>query len=326
MATLAYGAVGTITKTKIHMLQRSGAPVYPSPTSRADCELKMAALIEIDKVRTSNKLTYKCFEIDQAVVTFVPSSTTNRAPTLSGTPPSAVTAAVAYSFMPTAVDPDGDALTFSIANKPSWATFTASTGRLYGTPTTAHVGLYSNITISASDGKTTTTMPAFALTVSPAAPPAETWTICANEYGRCSFTGARRVRYGTGATWVIQEFTDGVDCINASFSSDPAPGATKRCELGSGVAQPPPSGRVTLSWTPPTQNVDGTALTNLAGYRIYYGTSAAALTRTEQVSNASITTYPVEGLSPATYYFAVRSYTSDGIESANSNIASKTVQ
>jgi hypothetical protein len=85
-------------------------------------------------------------------------------------------------------------------------------------------------------------------------------------------------------------------------------------------------GAATLSWTPPTQNTDGSALTNLAGYRIHYGTSASMLTHSIQIANPGLTSYVIENLSPGTYYFAVRAYTSSGAESDNSNIASKVVQ
>ena len=79
-------------------------------------------------------------------------------------------------------------------------------------------------------------------------------------------------------------------------------------------------------WTAPTQNTDGSALTNLAGFRIYYGTSSTALTQIVQIANPSVSTYVVEGLSPTTYYFAVRAYTSSGAESVNSNVATKVMQ
>ena len=74
-------------------------------------------------------------------------------------------------------------------------------------------------------------------------------------------------------------------------------------------------GAATLSWTPPTQNTDGSALTNLAGYRIHYGTSATTLTQSIQIANPGLTTYVIEDLSPGTYYFAVRAFTSNGGES-----------
>lgn len=92
------------------------------------------------------------------------------------------------------------------------------------------------------------------------------------------------------------------------------------------TVSPDPVRTAILSWTPPTQNSDGTALTNLAGYRIHYGTSATAMTQTIQVANAGASAYTVSNLAPGTYYFAVRAYTSAGTESINSNVVGKVVQ
>jgi hypothetical protein len=183
-----------------------------------------------------------------------PPGTSNRAPTISGSAPTAVTAASAYNFLPTAADADGDTLAFTIANKPSWATFNTATGRLSGTPVAADVGNYSNISISVSDGHASTALNAFSI------------------------------------------------AVNALST-----------------------GRATLSWTAPTENTDGSALANLAGYRIRYGTSASALTNTIVIDNASVTTYVVEDLAPATWYFAVTAVTSVGTESAYSNVANKQI-
>jgi hypothetical protein len=85
------------------------------------------------------------------------------------------------------------------------------------------------------------------------------------------------------------------------------------------------SGNATVSWTPPTANTDGTALTNLAGYRILYGTSATALTQQIQLANPSVSTYVVSGLNSGTYYFVVRAYNTLGAESPSSNQATKTL-
>ncbi len=70
-----------------------------------------------------------------------------------------------YSFQPTAYDADGNALTFSIANKPAWATFSSTTGLLHGTPTSSQAGTYSSISIKVSDGKWVATLPSFSITV-----------------------------------------------------------------------------------------------------------------------------------------------------------------
>ncbi len=91
------------------------------------------------------------------------------------------------------------------------------------------------------------------------------------------------------------------------------------------TSTPASSGTATLDWTPPTQNSDGSALTNLAGYHLYYGTSASNLSQSVQVGNAGLSAYTVSNLSPGTWYFAVTSYSSSGVESARSATVSVTL-
>jgi len=62
---------------------------------------------------------------------------------------------------------------------------------------------------------------------------------------------------------------------------------------------------VTLSWSAPTENTNGSALTNLSGYVIYYGTSASAMTQTIDVNTVGILTYVVDNLSAGTWYFQI---------------------
>jgi hypothetical protein len=85
------------------------------------------------------------------------------------------------------------------------------------------------------------------------------------------------------------------------------------------------NGTATLNWTPVTQNTDGTVLTDLAGYKIHYGTSPSAMSTIVVLSNPSLTTYLVTNLSTGTWYFAVTAYTSDGSESSLSNTGAKTI-
>lgn len=96
---------------------------------------------------------------------------------------------------------------------------------------------------------------------------------------------------------------------------------------GSSTGSPPTAtvGTVTLNWTPPTENVSGTALTNLAGYRIHYGTASGAYTQSVTVSNPGLATYVVTGLSPGKYYFSLTAYNSNGTESPLSSEVSATV-
>lgn len=80
----------------------------------------------------------------------------------------------------------------------------------------------------------------------------------------------------------------------------------------------------TLTWAAPTQNTDGSALTNLAGFKLYYGTSSTNLINSTSVG-AGVTSSVINSLSAGTWYFAVTAYNDQGIESAYSNVASKSV-
>lgn len=183
-----------------------------------------------------------------------PGSSTNRAPTLTGSPGTTVVAGQAYSFQPTARDADDDPLSFTVANLPSWASFDTETGRISGTPTAEEVGSYADISITVSDGTASATLGPFTITVS---------------------------------------------------------------DVGGGSAA--------LSWAPPTENSDGSALSNLAGYQVRYGRSASNLDQTVTVDNPSVTRYVVENLSSGTWYFAVVAVNAAGATSEPSNTASKTI-
>ncbi len=82
---------------------------------------------------------------------------------------------------------------------------------------------------------------------------------------------------------------------------------------------------VTVSWQAPTDNTNGTVLTNLRGYKIYYGEAPRNYSSTIHVPNRGLTTYVVENLAPGRYYFAVTAYNSLGEESDFSPEISTTV-
>jgi len=100
------------------------------------------------------------------------SNTINTAPVISGTAPTTVVMGSPYSFTPIASDINNDTLTFSISNKPAWASFSTSTAALTGTPVSARTD--SNIIITVSDGTTSTSLPAFSITVSSTASTGQT--------------------------------------------------------------------------------------------------------------------------------------------------------
>lgn len=91
---------------------------------------------------------------------------------------------------------------------------------------------------------------------------------------------------------------------------------------GSGTAT---SGTATVSWEAPTTTIQGAALTDLAGYRVYYGLSESDLSQRVELNSVGTQTYVVDNLGPGTWYFAVKAVTSVGVESALSEIVSKTI-
>src|SRR5262249_23636490 len=101
-----------------------------------------------------------------------------------------------------------------------------------------------------------------------------------------------------------------------SSSTSPSPSTgTSDSSTGAGTTITEKSSNVTLGWTPPTENTDGTALTDLVGYKIYYGAESQTYTQTVTVDNPGLASYVVQNLPTGTYYFAVAAYNSSGLES-----------
>ena len=76
----------------------------------------------------------------------------------------------------------------------------------------------------------------------------------------------------------------------------------------------------TVSWSPVTLTTTGMPLTNLGGYKIYFGPSPVALTSSIDIPDPTVVSYVVPDLIPGTLYFAVTAYTSGGAESDPSTI------
>ena len=281
-------------------------------------------------------------------VTSSSASTNNRAPTINGTPSTSVGTGQTYSFQPSASDPDGDTLSFSIQNKPSWATFSTTTGRLYGTPTST--GTFGNIVIRVTDGSLSDSLPAFGISVT---------SSTANSAPTISGSPATSVTAGQTYSFQPSATDANGDVLTFSIQNRPSwatfspttgrlsgtPSSSQTGTYGNivisvtdgkatrslgafsiSVRSASGTGSVTLSWTAPTKNTDGTALTNLAGYRVHYGTSAGNYTHTVQLPNKSLTSVVIEDLTSARWYFAVRAYNTSGVESTFSGSVSKLIE
>lgn len=296
---------------------------------------------------------------------FTASAASNAAPIIRGTSSIYLTVGRPYYFQPSASDANHDALYFMISGKPAWATFSARTGALSGTPTAP--GRYANIAIKVTDGKTTAVLPSFLLQVqadtasvppAPAPTPVPAPTPTPVNHAP-ALSGAPLASITAGGSYSFKPTATDTDGNTLAFSIANKPawasfntttgqltGTPTAAQVGSysGITISVSDGKasaalaafavavtqssngvVTLSWVPPSQNTDGSALTNLSGYRIYYGTSANALTQTVALNSVGLTTYVVENLSPATYYFAMTAVTSAGVESSRSSLASNIV-
>jgi len=284
--------------------------------------------------------------------TSLPADLPNSAPQIVGAPPSTATIGQMYRFTPSATDADGDLLTFRIENRPDWATFSPSTGRLEGTPPGTAQPIYQRILISVTDGKAFSELPAFDLTVQGGAGPANaaptisgsptTSVVAGNAYEftpqaadpegqRLTFTVTGRPVWatfdaatgrlsGTPTAGDVGTHSGIVITVSDGAASASLPGFTIAVQ-----AVQTATGSATISWTPPTSNTDNSPLTNLGGYRIYYGTSSSNLTQVLDLSNPGISSGVVENLAAGTWYFAVTSYNSSNVESERSNVTSKTI-
>lgn len=181
------------------------------------------------------------------------SGSENQAPTITGSPASEVMAGTSYSFQPSANDPDGDQLSFSVQNLPAWASFDTSTGRITGTPDGSDVAQYTDINITVSDGTDSASLGTFSINVVATA-----------------------------------------------------------------------SGSASLTWTPPTQNEDGSTIDGTVSFKVYWGPEEGNYPNSEPVP-AGVTEHLVEDLTPGTWYFVATAVNDDGVESSYSNVASKEV-
>jgi len=272
----------------------------------------------------------------------------NTAPQISGTPASNVDVGGAYSFTPSAFDADGDTLSFSVSNQPSWTSFDTSTGRLTGPPTLGDAGTDANIVISVSDGTATDSLAAFSITVN---------TVSANTPPQISGTPASNVNVGGAYSFMPNAFDADGDSLTFSVSNQPS---WANFDAGTGQISGTPSagdvgvysnivisvsdgqatdslpafavsveaislGSTTLNWTAPTDNEDGTPLTDLAGYNLYWGTTPGDYPNSVTINNASVTTYLIENLSPGTYEFVATSFNTSGVESRFSGSVTRVV-
>jgi hypothetical protein len=269
---------------------------------------------------------------------------------LSGVPSSTVAAGSYYHFRPIlSGDTSGARPWFRIEAKPAWASFEEATGALSGTPTQRDIGTTRGIRIWVwAQGAGYAPLPPFSITVKGGAAPtiggSPATTVTAgsayafsptttdpgnealafsiqNKPDWASFSIASGTLSGTPSSSETGVYGGIVISVSDGKGSVALPAfaiAVKAPVTGSG-------GAAALNWTAPSTNTNGTALTDLAGFYIYYGSSAAALTESIQLPNPTQTSYTFSSLPTGTWYFGVVAYTSEGTQSGVSGIAQMTI-
>ena len=276
----------------------------------------------------------------------------NQIPVISGIPATTVNEGSPYHFVPTASDGDsGDSLTFSISNKPSWASFNSQTGILNGTPGLDDAGDYGDIVISVSDGSASAQLAAFtisvidvrpALVVSMHSPTAQATDTPLNSNITITFDAPLDAATVIGASVTLLGTNSAVIPITLSMNNqtitiDPisnleplttytviittAVSSTNGAALDNdyswsfttlaGSVINPSRITVNLSW-----GIGNTANTNISpsGYLIYYGRQSGSLT--DSIDVGMITSRALNGsefnfTEMGEYYFQVAAYNAD---------------
>ena len=268
--------------------------------------------------------------------------------TISGTPPATATVGKEYYFVPVVQNGNQKTLQFNYVSRPAWSGDYMGSGAIIGTPTAP--GVYSNIQIQAWDGEHFAETAPFTITVVAAGTtplkisgtPATSATV--GKY--YSFTPTVVAPAGSSLTYSVSNKPSWTQFSSATGSLVGTPGAAnvktdsdivmtvsdgaKSASLAAfniavQSASSAATGEATLSWSKPTDNTNGTALTNLAGYVVRYGTNPAALTSEISVASANTTDVEINNLSPGNWYFEVASVNTANMESEFSSAVSKTI-
>ena len=257
-------------------------------------------------------------------------------------------AAVNIAVMANDSDPDGDSLILTSASQGAHGTVTHTNTTITYTPASNYHG-DDSLTYTISDGNGGAATGSVALTVTAVndAPVAQdsalTTSIGTPLTGRFSASDSdgdaltyELIASGslgqatlsnpqTGAfTYTPQPNASGVDALTFRVNDGQLDSNTATVAITITTDTPPPEGQVRLLWDPPTMNVDGTPLTDLAGFNVYYW--QASWLNPAVVDAGNQTVYTLGGLEVGkTYHFAVTAYDASGNESVWSQEAQATI-
>jgi len=221
----------------------------------------------------------------------------NTPPAISGTANSSIAEGAFYIFTPTSNDADNDNLLFSVENLPAWAQFDVATGTILGVPMHKDVGLHENIVITVSDGNATSSLSGISINVTDV-------QISGIESPLLSEISGYSVYVGTS--------NDNLDTL-----IDIGTGSQVQAQNTFPVSD-------TYYYSIVARDADGNKIvlpnTEIAGYRVYLGTSSDALSAAYNLTEGTDRIYWINELLPGRYFLSFSTYDINGNESALSNI------
>jgi len=118
-----------------------------------------------------------------------------------------------------------------------------------------------------------------------------------------------------------------VDSATTTATADTTTTTTTTADVTQSPAPAPVIDSLTISWSMPVERSDNTPLgpSEVAGYRIYYGTDSSNLLLLATIPDNSVTKYTIGSLSSGTHYYSVTTYDIYGTESAMTVIGSETI-
>ncbi len=266
--------------------------------------------------------------------------------TLTNIPPSDILEGETYSYTPKFSPSLEQNAVFTISNPPQWILFDPDTGTISGTPAQTDIGTDSNIVIETTIGNTTLTTTPFSITVEEinlppqiSGTPENTTLYATRTY---TFTPASYDPEGSALDFSISNIPDWVsfDKNTGKISAQPtiddigseyeitisASDGKHQTSLEPFILSVKPGIETALvSWTPPTENTDGTVLEDLAGYRIYYGREAGKYDDVITLNSTELTTYTITNLLLPEYFFSMTAFDIYDNESEFSEVVSKRI-
>jgi len=289
---------GTISSYSWTQIAGSPVVVINSPTAAV-------ASFTAPEVTESTSLTFNLVVTDNeganasdTIVVSITDVPVNQAPVISGIPESSVTEDEFYTFTPEASDPEEDTLTFSVSNLPEWASFDTLSGTISGTPVTADIGYYDNITITVSDGELSGSLTEISIDVL-AAP------VLIPENPLLSEVGGYSISMGTSIDSITDQGTLGISSDTIS-SVDLEASDTYYISVN-------------------ILDTDGNNLLesndDIIGYRVYAGTTSDTLYPVVELVGGPNSVFSIsEPFDSGTYYLSIVVFESAGYEGTLSDV------